>query len=179
MGLLFQHETNLVGYHLAVTLQDICHIHKRIRHLARFVDDPRLAGFAKEVLHPLADDGATGIEHEVGHIALVVLYHTDGLVQEWIPRLSCDEHRTRRLHEHTADMAQHMRRHVGRSQFYLTLLRQCLHREIKQRLADGDIDVNRGMSNHQCFVDQPVAIPVELVATTNFGQGNGTAHKSS
>ena len=178
MGLLLQQEAYLVGHHRAVADQHAGHVLEGVRHLARSVDHPRLLSLAQEVLQALADNAPARVNHQVGHIALVVLHQTDGFVQVGVHGLPRYQHGASGLHEHTAHMAQHVRRHVGRRQFYRPFHRQHRRREVEQRFRNRHIDVHRPATLHQCLVDQPVAVPTAL-AVVRLRQGDGLADETA
>ena len=105
VGLLFEQKAYLVSYHISISLNNIRQIHEGVVQLARLVDNPRFLGLAQEMLQALADNGATNVQHEVGHILIIVANQHDRLVVARIHGLTCNQHRTLRLHEHSTHVA--------------------------------------------------------------------------
>ena len=68
-------------------------------------------------------------------------------------------------------------RDIGRPEFNLTLHWQLLYREIKKRLRNGDIDVNRNISDYQSLVDKAITIPTRF-CIVRLWQGYRLFHKS-
>ena len=169
----------MVGYDVTVALNDVGEILEGVVHLARPVDCPCLPGLAQEMFHTLADDAVADVQHEVGHVAVVVLNKTDSFIQIWIHRLTGYEHGALRLHEHAYHMVQRVRGYVGRHQLYLAFLGQRGLCVIEQRFSDGDIDMHRGTTtSHQCLVDQTVAIPAR-VGIVRLGQRYCLSHETA
>ena len=80
-------------------------------------------GLAQKMLHTLADNGTANIQHKIGYVAFVIAHQHDCLIKVRVHRLACNQHRPFRLHEHTADVTEHVGLYVSRRQFYLPLLR--------------------------------------------------------
>ena len=177
MGLLFEHEADVVGHHLAVALQHVRQVHERVGDLACLVHHPCLFRFSEEMLQSLADDGSAGVEHEVGHVALIVLHHHDGLVHAAIQGLAADEHGPLGLHEHAGHMVQLDGGDVGRLPVNLPLIGKSLNGEAKEGLADRHIDMNRAALLEQGLVDQTVAVP-QLFFVLRLWQRDRLLHKT-
>ena len=163
MWLLFKQKAHLVGNDSTIAHHDVRQILEGICHLTSPVNHPRLFRFTQEVFQTLADDSPSDVEHKVGHIAFIVADECYSLVVIEIQWLTCHQHRATRLHEHTADVAQYMRRNVGRRQADCPLRGQVLRREVKQWLADRNIDVDRSVVYDEGLIDEAVAIPACLV----------------
>ena len=153
-------------------------IHERIGDLALAFDHPRLTGLAQEALQALADNGAACVEHEVRHVTGIVLHLLDGLVHQGVHGLSGNEHGALGMQEMVDDMVQRVGRDIGWREVYLTLFRQLGNGELEQRLGNGHVDVDRGVTLHQRLVDQAVTIPARLVVV-GFGQRNGLTYEAS
>ena len=160
MGLLFEEEADLIFHHRRIALNDTRQVHKGIGNLACGIDHPRLLGFAKEPFQAFANDGATDIQHKVRHITLVITNETNGLIVARIHRLTSNEQRTHRLHEHPTDMTQRLIGDISWQQFYLPFHRQGRDAEIEERFADGHIDMYGGVLFEQSLVDKTVTVPI-------------------
>ena len=178
MGLLFEEEADLIFHHSSIALNNTRQVHEGISHLTRSINHPRLLGLSKESLQTFADDRASDVQHQVGHITLVIANKTDGLIVTWVHGLSCNEQRTFRLHEHAADMTQRLIGDVGRQQFYLPFHREFSNVVVEEGFGDGDIDMHRGMLFEESFVDQAIAIPARF-CIVRFRQRHSLADESS
>ena len=121
---LLQVEANHIGHHLAIALNHVCQVHKSIRHLTFTIHHPCVLRLTQEAFQALADNRATSIEHEVGHIIFIITYLRNGLIHQRIHGLSRNEHRTLGLQEHSAHMTQCHIGDVGRQQLYFTFYGQ-------------------------------------------------------
>ena len=178
MGHLFQVETNQVGYHLGVSLDDVRQVHKRIRHLALAVHHPCLLCLTQEMLQTFAHDRAARVNHEVGHVLLVVTYLHHGLVHQRVHRLTGNQHGALGLQEHPADVCQRDIRGIGRGEVYLTLLGECWRVKPEQRFRNGHVDMYGCMLLYQCLVNQSVAVPAGVLVV-RFWQRYGFLDEAS
>ena len=178
MGLLLQHEPQLVGHHSTIAHKHTGHVLEGVSHIARCIDHPRLLGLAQKVLQTLADNAPTGVHHQVGNIALIVHHQICRLVQMGIHRLSSYQHGTPGLHEHATKVTQHMRRHIGRRQLNATLRGKDCRREVEQRLRNRHIDMHRSATLHESLIDQSVAVPTALTVV-RFRQSDGLIDKTT
>ena len=101
-----------------------------------------------------------------------------GFVEQRVPGLSGDKHGAAGVHKAAHDVAQRLGRNVGSQQFNLPLLGQRCYGELKQRFADGHVDVYRSVADDQRLVHQPVTVP-PLLVVARLGQRDSLAHEAS
>ena len=77
--------------------------------------------------------------------------------------MSSNEQGPFRLDEHPTDMTQRLIRDISWQQFYLPLHGQSCDAEIKERFADGHVDMYRRVPFEQSLVDEAITVPATFV----------------